>query len=74
MLVCWPGAWLTARHLAVSRVTGLVTAVLVSSPLLIRQLNEPQTTFPPYLLACTLALSLGAGATGLLAPAVWPPG
>ena len=74
MLVVLAGAaWLTARHLAVSRVvTGLVTAVLVTSPLLIRQLNEPQTDLPAMTwLACTLALSLGAGRRpGLLVPAV----
>ena len=74
MLVVLAGAaWLTARHLAVSRVvTGLVTAVLVTSPLLIRQLNEPQTDLPAMTwLACTLALSLGAGRRpALLVPAV----
>jgi hypothetical protein len=74
MLVVLAGAaWLTARHLAVSRVvTGLFTAVLVTSPLLIRQLNEPQTDLPAMTwLASTLALSLGAGRRpGLLVPAM----
>jgi hypothetical protein len=73
MLVVLAGAaWLTARHLAVSRVvTGLVTAVVITSPLLIRQLNEPQTDLPAMTwLACTLALCLGAGRRpGLLVPA-----
>ena len=63
MLLVLAGAgWLTLRNLSVSRaVAGLATAVLVASPLLIRQLNEPQTDLPAMTwLACSLALALGA--------------
>jgi hypothetical protein len=74
MLVVLAGAgWLTARYLSVSRlVTSLATAVLVTSPLLIRQLNEPQTDLPAMTwLTCTLALCLGARRRpALLVPAL----
>jgi hypothetical protein len=74
MLLVLAGAgWLALRNLSVSRaVAGLATAVLVASPLLIRQLNEPQTDLPAVTwLACSLALALGARSRpGLLVPAV----
>ena len=65
--------WLTLRNVLVSpAVAGLATAVLVTNPLLVHQLNEPQNDLPAMTwLACTAALALGAGRRpALLAPAL----
>ena len=55
--------WLTLRNLTVTRpAAALATAVLVTVPLVIRQLNEPQTDLPALAwLACTAGLATSAG-------------
>jgi hypothetical protein len=62
LLVLVGASWQTLRVVGVPRGTaGLATAALAATPLLIRQLNEPQTDLPAMAwLACTAALSLGA--------------
>ena len=74
MLVVLAGAaWQTLRNLSVPpRVAGLATATLVATPLLVRQLNEPQADLPALAwLACTAALATGAGRRpALLVPAL----
>jgi hypothetical protein len=74
MLVVLAGAaWQTLRNLSVPpRVAGLATAAFVSTPLILRQLNEPQTDLPALgWLACTAALATGAGRRpALLVPAL----
>jgi hypothetical protein len=65
--------WLTLRNLSVSRaVSGLATAALVTAPVIVRQLNEPQTDLPSLAwLACAAALATGAARRPtLLVPAV----
>jgi hypothetical protein len=66
-------SWTAARNLSVPRRTaGLATAALVTAPMLVRQLNEPQTDLPALAwLACVTALATAAGRRpALLAPAV----
>jgi hypothetical protein len=66
-------AWATLRNLRVPRwAAGLATAALVTAPLLVRQLNEPQTDLPALAwLACVAALATAAGRRpALLVPAV----
>jgi hypothetical protein len=74
LLVVLTGAtWQTLRNLAVPpRVAALATAAFVSTPLVLRQLNEPQTDLPALgWLACTAALATGAGRRpALLVPAL----
>jgi len=74
MLTVLAGAsWQTLRNLAVpARVAGLATAALVSTPLILRQLNEPQTDLPALgWLACTAALATAAARRpALLVPAL----
>jgi hypothetical protein len=74
MLVALTGAtWQTLRNLAVPpRVAGLATAAFISTPLILRQLNEPQTDLPAVgWLACTAALATGARRRpALLVPAL----
>ncbi|MGI8558496.1 MAG: hypothetical protein ACR2ND_09335 [Solirubrobacteraceae bacterium] len=56
------GTWLTLRQLSVPRVAaGIATAAMVATPLVVHQLNEPETDLPGLAwLACTGALALGA--------------
>ena len=74
MLVVAGGAtWLTLRNLRVSTaVTALATATLLSTPLLVRQLNEAQNDLPALAwLACCAAFATGAGRRpALLVPAL----
>ena len=74
MLLALTGAtWLTLRNLSIpQRVAGLATAAFVATPLVLRQLNEPQTDLPALAwLACTAALATGAGRRpALLVPAL----
>jgi hypothetical protein len=66
-------AWVTLRGLAVPAwAAGLATAALLVNPLVIHQLNEPQTDLPAMTwVMCTIALATGAGRSPrLLAPAV----
>jgi hypothetical protein len=74
LLVALAGAcWLTLRNFSVSRAAaGLGTAALVTTPLLVRQLNEPQNDLPTLAwLACTAALVSGVRRRpALLVPAV----
>jgi hypothetical protein len=74
MLAALAGAtFQTLRNLEVpARVGLLATAALVSTPLILRQLNEPQTDLPALAwLACTAALATGAGRRpALLVPAL----
>jgi hypothetical protein len=66
-------SWVTVRNLGVRRLpAGLATAAMVTLPLAVHQLNEPQTDLPALTwLACTAALCTGARRTpALLAPAV----
>jgi hypothetical protein len=74
MLVALAGAsWVTLRNLSVGpRAAGLATAAFVATPLVVRQLNEPQTDLPALTwLACTAALATGAGRRpALLVPAL----
>lgn len=65
--------WLTIRNLEVPRVpAALATAGLLALPLLVHQLNEPQTDLPDMTwLACTAALATSAGRNpALLTPAI----
>jgi hypothetical protein len=65
--------WLTLRNLSVPRwASALATAALLATPLLVRELNEPQTDLPAMAwLACTAALATGAGRRpALLVPAL----
>jgi hypothetical protein len=74
MLLALTGAsWVTLRNLEVPpRAAGLATAAFVATPLVLRQLNEPQTDLPALAwLACTAALATGAARRpALLAPAL----
>jgi hypothetical protein len=67
------GSWQTLRNLHVSRrAAGLATVALVTLPLIVKELNEPQTDLPALAwLACVAALATGAHRRpALLAPAV----
>jgi hypothetical protein len=67
------GSWVTLRNLSLSaRVAGLGTAALLATPLLVRQLNEPQTDLSAMAwLACTAGLATGARRRpALLVPAL----
>ena len=74
MLVTLAGAvWHTLRNLSVPPpVAGLATATLLATPLILRQLNEPQADLPALAwLACTAALATGARRRpALLVPAL----
>ncbi|HEY7600729.1 MAG TPA: hypothetical protein VH741_12440 [Candidatus Limnocylindrales bacterium] len=74
MLVALVGAgWVTLRNLSVPRhAAALATAAFAATPLVVRQLNEPQTDLPALAwLACTAALATGAGRRpALLVPAL----
>jgi hypothetical protein len=74
MLVVLAGAaWQTLRGLSVSvTAAALGTTVIVTTPLVVRQLNEPQTDLPAMTwLACAAALAVGAGRRPqLLVPAL----
>jgi hypothetical protein len=73
LIVLGAGAWMTLRELEIPRAAALIaTASLVTLPLLVHQLNEPQTDLPDMTwLACTSALALAARRRPiLLAPAV----
>ena len=73
LLVVGLGSWVTVRNLGVPRLpAGLAVAALVSLPLAVHQLNEPQTDVPALAwLACTSALCTGARRTpALMAPAL----
>jgi len=65
--------WQTVRNLEVPRAAaGLATAAIICLPLVVHQLNEPQTDLPAMTwLACTAALATGARRTpALLVPSV----
>ena len=65
--------WTTLRNLSVPRwAAGLGVGAVVTAPLVVRQLNEPQTDLPALAwLACVGALATGAARRpALLAPAV----
>lgn len=73
LVVLTLASWLTLRNLSIARpAAGLATAGLVAAPLLVRQLNEPQTDLPAMAwLACTAGLATAAHRRpALLAPAV----
>jgi hypothetical protein len=73
LLVLAGAGWLTMRNLKVPRVpAGLAIAVVATAPLMVRQLNEPQTDLPALAwLACVAGLSTAAGRRpALLAPAL----
>jgi hypothetical protein len=74
MLLALAGAsYVTLRNLSVlPRAAVLATAAFVATPLVLRQLNEPQTDLPALAwLACTAALATGAGRRPqLLVPAL----
>lgn len=66
-------SWVTLRNLSVSRlVAGLGCAVLLTPPIVVRQLNEPQTDLPGLVwVACIAALATGARRRpALLVPAI----
>jgi hypothetical protein len=62
LLLLGIASWQTLRNFAVPRVTaGLGTAALIATPLIVHELNEPQTDLPAIAwLACTAALASGA--------------
>jgi hypothetical protein len=65
--------WLTLRNLSVPRwAAGLAIGAIVTTPLLVRQLNEPQTDLPAFAwLVCTAGLATSAARRpALLAPAL----
>ena len=73
LLLLGVASWVTLRNLEVSRAAAMVAvAAIVTLPLCIHQLSEPQTDLPAFAwLACVAALSTGAGRTPmLLAPAI----
>jgi 4-amino-4-deoxy-L-arabinose transferase-like glycosyltransferase len=74
LLVLLAGAtWETLRKVGLTAwIASLGTAVLVTMPMIVRQLNEPQTDLPAMTwLVCATALALGAGRRpALLAPAL----
>jgi hypothetical protein len=73
LVVLGLASWVTVRNLGVPRLpAGLAVAALVSLPLAVHQLNEPQTDVPALAwLACTSALCSGARRTpALMAPAL----
>jgi len=73
LLVLGLASWVTVRNLGAPRLpAGLAVAALVSLPLAVHQLNEPQTDVPALAwLACTSALCTGARRTpALMAPAL----
>jgi hypothetical protein len=73
LLLLLGASWLALRNLEVSRVAaGLGAAGLVTIPLVVKQLNEPQSDLPALAwLVCTTAVATGAGRRpALLAPAV----
>ena len=73
LVVAGAATWLTLRNLRVSTaVTALTTATLLATPLLVRQLNEPQNDLPALAwLACCAAFATGAGRRpALMVPAL----
>ena len=73
LLLLGLASWVTVRNLEVPRGAALLAvAAIVTLPLCVHQLNEPQTDLPAFAwLACVAALSSGASRTPLLvAPAV----
>jgi hypothetical protein len=73
LVVLGTAGWATLRNLSVPRwAAGLAVGAVVTAPLLVRQLNEPQTDLPALAwLACVGALATGAARRpALLAPAV----
>jgi hypothetical protein len=73
LLLLAAATWLTLRNLSVPQsVAALGTAALTTAPLVVRQLNEPQTDLPAFAwLACTASLATAAGRRpALLAPAI----
>jgi hypothetical protein len=63
-------SWVTLRNLLVPRAAAaLATGVLVTVPVLVRQLNEPQTDLPAFAwLGCTAGLATAAGRRPALLP------
>jgi hypothetical protein len=73
LLLLGLASWATVRNLSVPRGAAmLAVAAVVTLPLCVHQLNEPQTDLPAFAwLACVAALCTGAGRTPLLlAPAI----
>ena len=73
LAVLGAAGWTTLRNLSVPRwAAGLGVGAVVTAPLVVRQLNEPQTDLPALAwLACVGALATGAARRpALLAPAV----
>jgi hypothetical protein len=73
LIVLTLAVWQTLRGLGAPRAAAALGAgTVVTLPLIVRQLNEPQTDLPALAwLACVAALALGAGRRpGLLVPAV----
>jgi hypothetical protein len=73
LVVLTLASWLTLRNLAVPPVAAVLgTVALAGAPVVMRQLNEPQTDLPTLAwLACTAALATGTGRRPtLLVPAV----
>jgi hypothetical protein len=73
LLLLGLASWVTVRNLSVPRGAAmLAVAAVVTLPLCVHQLNEPQTDLPAFAwLACVAALSTGASRTPLLlAPAI----
>jgi hypothetical protein len=73
LVVLGTAGWACLRNLAVPRATAaLAVAALVTAPVVVRQLNEPQTDLPALAwLVCAAALATAAGRRpALLVPAV----
>lgn len=67
------GAWATLRNVGAGRLAaGLGTAALLAAPMVVKQLNEPQTDVPALAwLACTAALCTATRRhPALIAPAI----